>query len=213
MPSVPPPRSPMLVGLGLLLVLIIALLQLDFIEFAYERIGVAPQYVFAVLIASLIGSSINIPLSALPATPAAEGASAAHGVPSPTILAINLGGAVIPIALSAYLLVRGAPLVPALLATAVVAAIVHWMARPIPKVGISVPIFIPPLVAAGAALLLAPANAPAVAYVAGTLGTLIGADLTNLHRLRGLGAPVASIGGAGTFDGIFVTGILAVLLA
>lgn len=42
---------------------------------------------------------------------------------------------------------------------------------------------------------------------------LIGADLLNLGAVRGLGAPVASIGGAGTFDGIFVTGILAVLLA
>jgi uncharacterized membrane protein len=30
--------------------------------------------------------------------------------------------------------------------------------------------------------------------------------------VQGLGAPVASIGGAGTFDGIFLTGVLAVLL-
>ena len=45
------------------------------------------------------------------------------------------------------------------------------------------------------------------------MGTLIGADLTNLDKVAGLGAPVASIGGAGTFDGIFLTGILAVLLA
>jgi uncharacterized membrane protein len=45
------------------------------------------------------------------------------------------------------------------------------------------------------------------------MGTLIGADLTNLDKVRGLGAPVASIGGAGTFDGIFLTGIVAVLLA
>jgi uncharacterized membrane protein len=52
-----------------------------------------------------------------------------------------------------------------------------------------------------------------LAYIAGSLGTLIGADLTNLSKVRGLGAPVASIGGAGTFDGIFLTGILAVLLA
>jgi uncharacterized membrane protein len=56
-------------------------------------------------------------------------------------------------------------------------------------------------------------NAPPLAYIAGGLGTLIGADLTNLDKVRGLGAPVASIGGAGTFDGIFLTGILAVLLA
>jgi len=52
-----------------------------------------------------------------------------------------------------------------------------------------------------------------VAYVSGVLGTLIGADIANLDKIRGLGAPVASIGGAGTFDGIFLTGILAVLLA
>jgi uncharacterized membrane protein len=52
-----------------------------------------------------------------------------------------------------------------------------------------------------------------LAYISGSLGTLIGADLLNLNNIQGLGAPVASIGGAGTFDGIFVTGILAVLLA
>jgi hypothetical protein len=37
--------------------------------------------------------------------------------------------------------------------------------------------------------------------------------LLNLGKVQGLGAPVASIGGAGTFDGIFLTGILGVLLA
>jgi uncharacterized membrane protein len=45
-----------------------------------------------------------------------------------------------------------------------------------------------------------------------SVGCLIGADLLNLHRLAGLGAPIASIGGVGTFDGIFFTGIVAVLL-
>jgi uncharacterized membrane protein len=51
------------------------------------------------------------------------------------------------------------------------------------------------------------------AYVAGTLGTLIGADILNLNKIRYMRAPVASIGGAGTFDGIFLSGIIAVLLA
>jgi hypothetical protein len=37
--------------------------------------------------------------------------------------------------------------------------------------------------------------------------------LLNLGKIQGLGAPVASIGGAGKFDGIFLTGIIAVLLA
>jgi uncharacterized membrane protein len=52
-----------------------------------------------------------------------------------------------------------------------------------------------------------------IAYVSGTLGTLIGADLLNLHHIAELGAPMASIGGAGTFDGIFLSGIIAALLA
>ena len=63
------------------------------------------------------------------------------------------------------------------------------------------------------AIVLARDQAAPLAYIAGSLGTLIGADLSNLGQVRGLGAPVASIGGAGTFDGIFLTGILAVMLA
>jgi uncharacterized membrane protein len=62
-------------------------------------------------------------------------------------------------------------------------------------------------------MLLSTKYAPALAYISGTFGTLIGADLLNLGKIQGLGAPIASIGGAGTFDGIFTTGILAVLLA
>jgi uncharacterized membrane protein len=52
-----------------------------------------------------------------------------------------------------------------------------------------------------------------VAYISGTLGVLIGADLLHLRHLAALRSPVVSIGGAGTFDGIFLTGIIAVLLA
>ena len=75
------------------------------------------------------------------------------------------------------------------------------------------PIFVAPLAAAAAGMILAPATPAVVAYVAGTLGTLIGADLLNLGRMRTIGAPIVSIGGAGTFDGGFLSGLLAVLLA
>ena len=81
------------------------------------------------------------------------------------------------------------------------------------KCGVAIPVFVPVVTTAVIALLLSRENAAPLAYVAGSLGTLIGADLTNLDKVRGLGAPVASIGGAGTFDGIFLTSILAVLLA
>jgi uncharacterized membrane protein len=92
------------------------------------------------------------------------------------------------------------------------AVVVHLVARKVPGLGITTPAFIPPVTAALIAYLVAPASPNVVAYVSGTLGTLIGADLTNLRGISELGAPVASIGGAGTFDGVFLSGIIAVLL-
>ena len=100
-----------------------------------------------------------------------------------------------------------------LIATAVVALIVNQLARVVPGAGIVVPMLLPPLLAAGVALILAFRRAPPVAYVAGSMGTLVGADLLNLGRVAEMGAPVVSIGCAGTFDGVFLTGILAGLLA
>ena len=100
-----------------------------------------------------------------------------------------------------------------LLAMIVVTIVTYRLSKPVPGMGIAVPMLVPPVVAALAALLFNSEWAPPTAYFAGTLGTLIGADLLHLDELKQLQAPVASIGGAGTFDGIFLTGILAVLLA
>ena len=66
-----------------------------------------------------------------------------------------------------------------------------------PRVGIAVPVFVPPIATALVAVLIARDHAAALAYVSGSFGTLIGADLLNLDAVRWLGAPVASIGGAG----------------
>jgi uncharacterized membrane protein len=133
--------------------------------------------------------------------------------PSGTVIAINVGGAVIPTIMSIYLLDRRRLWVSGAIATAIVALVLHWLADPVPGVGIAVPVFIPAIVTAVVSLLLSRSDAAPLAYISGSLGTLIGADLTNLNKVAGLGAPVASIGGAGTFDGIFLTGILAVLFA
>ena len=91
--------------------------------------------------------------------------------------------------------------------------IIHLVATPVRGVGIAIPTFVPPIATVIVALIVSFRNAAPLAYISGSLGTLIGADLLNLSKVQGLGAPIASIGGAGTFDGIFVTGILALLLA
>jgi uncharacterized membrane protein len=200
-----PERSLIMILFTLALGLTVVLLEIGAIAYAYERVGLDSRYLVSLLALSLMGSGLNLPL-------ARYGDPGEDGRPS-NVMAINVGGALIPLGLSVYLLVRGAAPPTAVLGVALVALIVHRTARPLPGIGIAVPVIVPPLIAAGTGLLLAPAAAPAFAYVAGSLGTLIGADLLNLGTLRRLGGPVASIGGAGTFDGIFVTGILAVLLA
>jgi uncharacterized membrane protein len=218
------PLSPtffsILVGMFVLLVL---LTQLGLLRYAYIRIGISSRAALLLLFGSLIGSYVNIPVAELAEQQIMSGREITYFgihyvVPvvvdwPGTVLAVNVGGAVIPTWMSVYLLIKRDLWVKGLIATAVVALVIHWMAAPIPGLGIAVPVFVPVLVTAVVALLLSREDAPPLAYIAGSLGTLIGADLTNLDKVRGLGAPVASIGGAGTFDGIFLTGILAVLLA
>jgi uncharacterized membrane protein len=187
----------LLLGLFLLLVVFVLMIELRVLSYAYRKIGVPPRYMFALLVLSLVGAHVNVPLYTT------------HG----TVVAINVGGALVPILLSLYLFFRTGLYGRMLIGTAVVAAIVHALARIVPGAGIAVPMLIPPLAAAGVGLLLSFRRAPPVAYVAGSMGTLIGADLLNLQRVTELGAPVLSIGGAGTFDGVFLTGIIAGLLA
>jgi uncharacterized membrane protein len=95
----------------------------------------------------------------------------------------------------------------------IVAFAVNQLAFRVEGIGIAVPILAPPLISLFTAYIIAPEHAAPLAYIAGTLGTLIGADILNLYDLEDLQAPVVSIGGAGTSDGIFLTGIIAVILA
>jgi uncharacterized membrane protein len=182
-----------------LLGLLILLVEARVLTYAYRKVGVHPRYAFAVMLLSLLGSQVNIPLYSID-----RGA---------TVVALNVGGALIPILVSLYLLVQTGMYRRMLIGVSVVAAVVHSLAQIVPGVGIAVPMIVPPLVAAGVALPLAFRRAPPLAYVSGSMGTLIGADLLNLGKIARLGAPVVSIGGAGTFDGVFLTGILAGLLA
>jgi uncharacterized membrane protein len=206
-----------LVFLALALVILI---QLRILRYAYMRLGVGPGVALLLLFGSLIGSYFNLPITVLPGPPVRSGQivdffGMRYVVPfvvSPsTILAV--GGAVIPTLMSAYLVLRYQLWLRAAVAVAVIAFIVHSTATPVAGIGIAVPVFVPVVAAAILALVLSREYAAPLAYIGGSMGTLIGADILNLDKIGSLGAPIASIGGAGTFDGIFLTGILAVLLA
>ena len=219
------PLSPavfsLLVGL---LVLLIVLIQVGALRYAYLRLGVSSRVALLLLLASLIGSDLNIPLAELPDQQKLVAAQEVYfyGMRYPvpvvvdwpgTIIAINVGGALIPTLMSIFLLARNGLWGLGLLATVGVSLVCYHLAEPVAGLGIALPMFVPAIATAIVALVLSRQYAAILAYVGGSLGTLIGADLLNLGRMQELGAPVASIGGAGTFDGIFVTGILAVIIA
>lgn len=192
------------------------------LEYAYRRIGIPQGAMFGIMVGSLAGSAINIPVGRVHGKPQRTvqqiqifGRRYRIPVERPatsTTVAVNLGGAIIPTAVSVFLLIQDSIWWQSAIGVAFVAVIVHLIARPVEGVGIQVPGLIPPLLAAGISLLVAPHMAAPVAYVSGSLGTLIGADLSNIDKLSSLGGGVASIGGAGTFDGVFLSGIVAVLL-
>jgi uncharacterized membrane protein len=218
---------PMTPGLFSILVILFAALiivvQLRILRYAYMRLGIGPGAALLLLFGSLIGSYFNIPITILPGAHAQSGQivdfyGMRYVVPlvttwPGTVLAVNVGGAVIPTIMSTYLVIRYQLWFKAAIATVVIALIIHSMATPVAGIGIAVPVFAPVVTTAILAFILSREYAAPLAYIGGSMGTLIGADLLNLDKVAGLGAPVASIGGAGTFDGIFLTGILAVLLA
>lgn len=220
----PPLVMFMLVLFFLLSIFLFAFLQVGVIGMAFAKLGLPPSSLFGILLATLLGSFVNIPIGELEGGEIVEDKEIIYfGVryrlprqyrPHKTVLAINVGGALIPLLISLYLLLQMASLVPVVLATGIVVLVVYRISRPIKGLGIGIPALIPPIVAALAAYFFSSPDLRApVAYIAGTLGTLIGADLLRLDDIKQMGAPVASIGGAGTFDGVFLSGIIAVLLS
>jgi uncharacterized membrane protein len=218
-----PLTLPFLLILFFLFIFLVIMIEVGILGYAYQTIGINRRYVFLLLLMCFLGSYINIPIYRLPPEIIRSGGQVIFfGIPyviptvtqwPGTIIAVNVGGAVIPTILSIYLIVKNQLFSTALVGVAVVSVVVHWLAHPVPGLGIAEPVLVPLVAATIVAMMLSTKYAPALAYISGTLGTLIGADLLNLGKIQGLGAPIASIGGAGTFDGIFTTGILAVLLA
>ena len=177
--------------------LMLAALQVGVLGYAYEKMGVSGRWVYGLLLVSLFGSYINIPVAQLHSAEINQEQEFSllgvrYVVPATvarpdTVLAINLGGAIIPTALSLYLMWKNEIFLRGILGMLIVAIVVHALAQPIEGKGIAVPIVVPPLLAALAGMLLSRRAAAPLAYISGSLGTLLGADLMNLHRLAELG--------------------------
>ena len=208
---------------GLAALFLFALLELEIIEVVYHKLGISHRAIVSLLLLTILGSYVNIPVASTRAERLVHDQEVvANGIPyiaphvvqaGRTVIAVNVGGALIPALLSIYLLLRVGGAIRALIATVIVSAFVYHFAQPVPGVGIAVPALVPGILAASLGIALDYRRSAAIAYVAGTMGCLLGADIFNLGIVSQMHAPVASIGGAGTFDGVFMSGLIAVLLA
>jgi uncharacterized membrane protein len=182
--------------------LLIGLLQFDAMRFAFQTLGLSPLAAGLLVGGSALGSFVDLPVVLV------------RGEAASTVIAVNVGGCLVPVTFAAW--VAGHMTAAASTGGAAVAlvAAVSWMTSRVEAgVGVTMPGFVAPLTALVASLVLAPEAPAPLAYVAGTIGVLLGADGGRLREALRTGAPMLSIGGAGTRDGIFMAGIVAVLLA
>uniref|UniRef100_A0A7C2K446 DUF1614 domain-containing protein n=1 Tax=candidate division WOR-3 bacterium TaxID=2052148 RepID=A0A7C2K446_UNCW3 len=204
-------------GIILLLVILIftgiflTLWMLGLIPFAFTKLGISPQTAIFLYLFTLLGSFINIPLARQTSYTLRRNFWFVIPEVRETIVGINVGGAIIPVIVSLYLLTKINP-IHCIIPVIIMALICKSMTRVIPGRGFVMPALIPPILAILLSYIFYPENPAACAYITGTLGTLIGADLLNLHNIKNLHSTFVSIGGAGVFDGIFLTGILSALL-
>ncbi len=216
-------------GFSMIVLLFFLLALLFFPLFFFMGIGAAfgalgiPRYVVpSLLLGSLIGSMINIPVytSKRYDRQVEYYYFSRRWEISKSRVYLNLGGCIIPIGISIYVLYCqfSVRILLSVVITAIIVAIVSKkFARIVPRLGITMPMFIPPIIAALAAvvsgtILNIGGGVFVASYAGGIIGVLVGADVLNLRKVVKMGAPRISIGGAGTFDGIFLTGIFSVIL-
>ncbi len=210
-------------------VIIFPLLLADVMMSAMHKLGLTPGLSLLAVMSIFFGGMINIPVKKIPRS---------HDMQyNPvdmfgfqrvfpgfvrqrqyTVIALNVGGCLVPCAIGLWQIARMAGQgVPALIAAAIAisinVAVCYWTSRPVKNVGIAMQPFLPAVVAALCAIVLLPEFAPPVAFVAGVAGPLIGADMFHLKEISKINTGMASIGGAGTFDGIVLSGLVATLLA
>ncbi|NON62903.1 DUF1614 domain-containing protein [Acidianus sp. RZ1] len=133
-----------------------------------------------------------------------------------TLIALNFGGAIMPLILSLTLMYFTFHyIVLILFATLFLIIISKILSKVIEGVGVVMHPIVPPLFAVLISYILfmgKPELIPVSAYISSVLGTLIGADLLNLRKILDSSPQIVSIGGMGSFDGIFLSGLFSIVI-
>ena len=180
-------RSPKNLLIPIIAIAILAILvQFQVLTIAFDKLGLSAQSAYSLLIMTLAGSLLNLPLftidsnftgsSGLPAELMAWAQKRRYLFPGKTLILVNIGGCVVPVAFSAYLFVaNNVPVFQAILSVTLVSIVAYAVSRPVRGLGIGMPILFAPLSAAAVAYVIAGDDAAPLAYIGGTLGVLIGA--------------------------------------
>ena len=215
-----------------LIIILIPLFLLGMVGAAFTKLGFSWITAMAVVLLMLFGSYVDIPLYRFkrdmvrisPDTSAVFGS----GSPWPadpvweTLVSINLGGAILPVCISLCLLYQAvlitgtSLLVPVGTGILLVALVTFFATRPVPGMGLRVPLLIPALTALLMGMFMfggAGIPATVMAFVSGTAGVLLGGNIGQIFRIKDLEVPLVSIGGAGTFGAVFICCILPALVA
>jgi uncharacterized membrane protein len=203
------------------LILILSLLPISvaFVFLYFTGIGLSLlefslSTVLLIIFLITIGSFFNIPLTKQEMIEVTEKrffGLVRKVVWRPRGISVNIGGAMIPLLITGYFLPQ-VSLNALFITTSVVAFFSFLGARFVKERGVLVPMILPILFSSFFSLLLAPQEAMQVAFSAGVLGVLIGADLLYLPWIMRKNSGVMSIGGAGIFDGIFLVGLFSAIL-
>ena len=221
-----------IIALIILVIILIPLLLLGIIGAAFTRMGFSWVAALAVVFLMLAGSAVNIPLYRVKrevlrvvhdgTMEFGSDTAFSHGQPWVTNVSLNLGGAIIPIMVSAYLihqavLIPGTSLLlPVCTGIILVSGITYLSTRMDPRTGIHVPLIVPALTALLIAYVVSGgpgATASVSAFVSGVAGTLIGGNIARLPQVKDLETGDVSIGGAGTFGSVFICCLLPALIA
>jgi len=159
-----------LLYLFLLSLFLVIFIQLGILGIVLEKLGLSPNSAALLLGSTLFGSMINLPLFKI----TSDENESINNLKGPrllftsmqpftgtTIIAVNVGGALIPIFFSLYLIffhqLNPLQFIPAIM---VVSYISYIFSRPIQGLGVGIPVFIAPVTAALVALIIAPAQSP-----------------------------------------------------
>jgi len=239
----PPQRDPLVelrltgclvISLLIFTACIVPFMLVDLMSTALQNLHLSSSAAMLVLIGIVFGSVINLPIVRYPLdheveVPVFEPIAGWGVLPQyrrmrqESVVAVNVGGCVIPVLLAIrmmrFIADGGSDAITVTVVGMVVNSLICYrMAQPVPNLGIRLPFFLPALVALTLTWFGLPAEelrsyrAP-VAFVIGITGPLVGADLLHWKDFKKIAGGMVSIGGAGTWDGIVLSGLLAALFA